>query len=70
MNGVWVATMDSENFTWTAIGLNENEARAAIAKEWNEGVSHWHRDTMTVSELEEYYGINCRFIKFGTCEWR
>jgi hypothetical protein len=70
MNGVWVATMDSENFTWTAIGLNEDEARNAIAKEWNDGVSNWHRDKMNVEELHEYYGINCRFIEFGKCEWR
>lgn len=70
MNGVWVATMESEHYTWMAIGLNEDEARGAIAKEWNEGRGNECRDKMTLEELDEYYEINCEFVKFGQCNWR
>lgn len=69
MNGVWIATMESEHYTWTAIGLNEDEAREVIAKEWNEGSGNGRRDKMTLDELERYYGINCMFIEFGKCIW-
>lgn len=70
MNGIWVATMESENYTWRAIGLNENEARGTIAKEWNEGIGNERRDKMTLDELDRYYGINCEFLEFGKCNWR
>ena len=69
MNGVWIATMWSENYEWTAVGRTEEEARNTIVKEWREGVGYERRDVMTAEELNEYYGINCRFIEFGKCEW-
>ena len=70
MNGVWIAMMESERYTWRAIGLTEDEAKGAIAKEWNEGTGNERRDAMTLEELDEYYGINCEFVKFGQCNWR
>ena len=69
MNGVWVATMQSEHYTWTAIGKTEDEAINAIVKEWQKGSGHAYRDTMTREELEAYYGINCIYYKFGKCQW-
>ncbi len=69
MNGVWVATMESEHYEWMAVGKTEEEARNAIAKEWNEGKGHGRRDPMTLDELHEYYGVYCRFLEFGKCEW-
>lgn len=69
MNGVYVATMNSEHFEWTAIGLTEDEAIDTIVREWQEGTRHERRDEMTREELQEYYGIYCRFIEFGKCEW-
>ena len=70
MNGVWVATMESESYTWTAVGLTEDEAKGAIAKEWNEGIGNERRDEMTLEELDNYYGIDYEFIEFGKCNWR
>lgn len=70
MNGIWVALMESENYTWKAIGLTKSEAKDTIAKEWNEGKGYERRDAMTLKELEEYYGINCEFVKFGQCIWK
>lgn len=70
MNGIWIATMFSENYEWTAIGNTQDEAISAIAKEWQEGVGHENRTQMTKEELESYYGVYCRFIEFGKCEWR
>lgn len=69
MNGVYVATMNSESYDWTAIGLTEEEAINTIVREWQEGPGHERRDEMTRDELEDYYGIFCRFIKFGECQW-
>lgn len=66
MKGVWVATMYSENFDWIAVGKTEDEARRAIATEWNKSP---YRDEMTLEDLQDYYGINCRIIEFGQCEW-
>lgn len=70
MNGVYVATMNSEHYEWTAIGRTEDEAINIIVKEWQEGPGYERRDEMTREELEEEYGIFCRFIEFGKCEWQ
>ena len=69
MKGVYVATMESECYEWKAVGLTEEEATNAIAKEWNEGFGNMRRDKMSLDELKEYYGINCEFIEFGKCKW-
>jgi hypothetical protein len=66
--GAWVATMDSESFEWKAVGRTEDEAINAIVKEWNKDT--FHRTSMTREELEDYYGIECEFMKYGKCEWR
>ena len=66
MNGVWVATMHSENFDWVAVGKTEDEALNAIAHEWSKSK---YREPMSLEELKEYYGIYCRVIEFGQCEW-
>jgi hypothetical protein len=70
MNGVWVAIMESENYTWTGIGLTEDEAIEAIVKEWNEGSGSKGREPMTLDELQNWYGIGCIFIELGKCIWR
>lgn len=69
MKGVYVATMESEHYEWKAVGLTKEEARNAIAKEWNEGLGNIRRDKMSLDELNEYYGIHCWFIEFGKCLW-
>ena len=70
MNGVWVATMESESYEWTAVGRTMDEAVNSIVKEWQEGVGWERRVQMTKEELQDYYGINCEFLEFGKCEWR
>lgn len=70
MNGVWIATMESESYTWTGVGLTKDEAIEAIVKEWNEGSGNEYREEMALEELNNYYGINYEFIEFGKCNWR
>ena len=70
MNGVWVAKMDSENYEWIAVGKTKDEAIDAIVDEWQNGLGHERRDTMTREKLEDYYGIGCNYYEFGTCHWR
>ena len=69
MNGVWVATMETEHYSWTAVGNTQFEAINAIVTEWNEGRGSSCRDTMSKDELEEYYGINCNYYELGKCQW-
>lgn len=69
MNGVWVATMETEHYTWTAVGKTEDEAINAIVNEWQNGAGHECRDKMVREVLEDYYGINCDYYEFGKCQW-
>ena len=65
--GVWIATMDSERYEWKAVGRTKEEAINALVTEWNKSE---RRTKMTREELEDYYGIECEFMKYGKCEWR
>lgn len=65
--GVWIATMDSEKYEWKSVGRTKDEAINGIVTEWN---NDSRRYAMNRKELEEYYGIDCEFIKYGKCEWR
>lgn len=69
MDGVWVASMESENYIWTAVGKTKSEAINSIVTEWNEGIGSSRRETMSKKKLEEYYGISCDFMRFGECRW-
>ena len=55
-NGVWVAMMDTERFSWRAAGKTEEEAMNSIVREWNHGIGQESRESMTEEELMEYYG--------------
>lgn len=68
-NGVWVAMMDTEHFSWRAAGMTEEEAMNSIVREWNHGIGHEHREPMTEEELVEYYGLYAEFLEFGRCKW-
>ena len=69
INGVWFAEMETEHYTWRAIGRTEEEAVLAIENEWAHGVGAENRVQMTREELEEYYGIRRWSMKFGKCIW-
>ena len=68
-NGVWVAMMDAERFSWRAAGMTEQEAMNSIVREWNHGIGCERRDPMTEEELVDYYGLQAEFLEFGKCEW-
>ena len=70
MNGVWVATMETEHYTWTAVGKTEDEAIHAIVDAWQNGPGYEDRYTMTREQLEDWYGINYDYYEFGKCQWR
>lgn len=69
MDGVWVAEMETEHYTWRAVGRTEEEAVLAIENEWAHGRGCERRTPMTREELEEYYGINRWAMIFGQCKW-
>lgn len=68
-NGVWVANMDTERFSWRAAGRTEQEAMNTVVREWNHGIGHERREPMTEEELMEYYGLYAEFLEFGRCKW-
>lgn len=70
MNGVWVAVMETEHYTWTAVGKTKEEAMEAIANEWQNGPGHEYREQMTLAELDNYYGISYNYYEIGKCQWR
>ena len=69
INGAWVATMESERFSWMAVGRTEEEAIQAVVREWNYGAGCDHRVPMTEEELVEEYSLYANFLEFGKCEW-
>lgn len=69
MNGVWIATMETEHYEWTAVGKTKEEAINAIVNEWQYGRGHERREMMTREELEDYYGIGYNYYEFGKCQW-
>lgn len=66
---VWYAEMETEHYTWRAIGRTEEEAVLTIVNEWAHGSGCEYRTPMTREELEEYYGISRWAMKFGKCMW-
>ena len=68
-NGVWVAEMDSERFSWMAVGRTKEEAIQSVVREWNHGIGCENRVPMTEEELIDNYGLGAMFYEFGKCEW-
>ena len=60
---MFIAQMESENYSWIAIGETEKEAKEAIVNKWNDST----REPMTVEKLDEYYGIATMSLKKGEC---
>ncbi len=70
----YVATMETESFSWVALGDSMDNAGKALLKKWNEqkakakeygcemkGFESW-------SELNEYYGITFWAFHLNTAE--
>ncbi len=61
---MYIALMDSENYSWIGCGQTEKKAKEAIVKEWNRSDI---REKITLSELEDSYSINCYWLEDGYC---
>lgn len=64
----YIAIMETEHFSWLAVGKTEEEARNAIAKAWNKK-DGYHRERQTTEQLDSYYGINVYDLADGECHW-
>ena len=62
----YIAQMETENFSFVAIGRTEEEAKRAIVKEWNKSP---YRKRATVKSLEEYYGFYINALAYGECSY-
>lgn len=61
METAFVATMHTESFEFYALGRTEDEAKQAIADKFHE----FALEHMSISQLEEYYGIHVMCLGFG-----
>lgn len=72
---VWVAEMETESFSWIAVGETAKEAEKALAKRWDEhaevmnrdyggGVPKWNEGFRSTS-VGEYYGMWLRELQLG-----
>lgn len=61
---MYIALMDSENYSWIGCGTTERKANEAVLREWN---SSDVREKITLDVLEDYYGIWCCKLTDGDC---
>lgn len=69
MDKIWVAIMDSENYTWVACGETRQKALKAIQQKWNSdvGKSYSPLEKITLREMEEEYGVSVYELGIGEC---
>lgn len=67
--GVYLAIMETENYTWKAVGRSYDEAMNAIADCWNYGPGNECREKMSRNDLENYYSIYCEFLDYGIAKY-
>lgn len=64
---MFVATMDTEHFSWTAAGETEEEARYALSSGFLRSLQtlgmEWDRD----ESVEDWYGVHVVEIHRGQC---
>ena len=73
---MFVAQMNSESYSWIALGETREQAGEAIRKKWNKRQRNIHKNDpdfevtiyKTVEELDNYYGIAYFEMKLGQCE--
>lgn len=62
----WLAVMETEHFTFTALGETEAEAFAALRRAWRaHGKQYDAPDLMPAAEAVEYYGASAVHMPFG-----
>ena len=59
--GAYVARMETEHFSFCALGGTATKARKVIARKFNELAL----EPMTTQRLNDWYGINVDYIAFG-----
>lgn len=66
---IFIAIMNSENYTWVSWGKTEESAKRGILKEWNRQAKEcpWMLK-MSLKALEEYYGFNVSELSEKECE--
>ena len=60
----YLAEMETEHYSWKAIGTTPEQAKRAILKAWNS--DDW-REKMTLQGLDDWYGISIYELKDGEC---
>ena len=72
----FVGEMESESFSWIALGTTEEETKGAIKEAWNRNQQSLEQHGYTpyyfntIEELEEEYDITITKLAPGSCEWR
>jgi len=63
----YVATMDSEKFSWLAFGETEAEALAALDRGFKKHLEQVNRAWTEDDPPRVYYGANVHSVKYGWC---
>jgi hypothetical protein len=67
---IWVAQMDTESYTWIALGRTAEEAGKALADRWNRyaknnSLPSWAKG-WEGSSVGDFYGMWLRPLKIGS----
>ena len=76
---MFIATMETESYTWMSLGETEEQVKQAILDRWNKRqlqAKQSMKDLLgfeptfykTVEEMENDYSILCKDIEPGQCE--
>ena len=66
MGKVYVAMMDSESYSWVAVGETADKAKRAIYKKYKEVADYKFK---SLAEFEEYYGLMAVPLDMGECKF-
>lgn len=62
-NKMYIALMDSESFSWIALGTTKTNAKKALLAEWNEKA---YEPFSSVKAMDDEYGITVIELKPDT----
>jgi hypothetical protein len=62
---LWIATLDTRHFTFTACGVTEAKAREAMEAGWKLHAAEYGDSVAPFSDFED--GVNCLQVQVGKC---
>jgi len=67
---MWIATMESENYSWHAYGKTKKLALQKLYDLWNKNADTYGREKMSLADLDDWYGIHTEECIEENSGWR